>query len=78
MCSGYYSYRGGYDEFPGRERFNGDIIHPQHYQKISTIQANVWSSSVRERPHPRSAIAGDSAHVTMLQRLYLDGRTTRR
>src|SRR5215471_12847321 len=29
-CAGYYKYSEGYTpEFPGRERFNGRIVHPQ-------------------------------------------------
>ncbi|MGH9300096.1 MAG: flavin-containing monooxygenase, partial [Acidimicrobiales bacterium] len=30
LCSGYYSYEGGYlPEFPGRDRFEGCVVHPQ-------------------------------------------------
>ncbi len=30
MCSGYYSYKGGYTpDFVGRERFSGQVVHPQ-------------------------------------------------
>ena len=30
MCSGYYSYRGGYTpEFPGIDDFAGQVVHPQ-------------------------------------------------
>jgi monooxygenase len=32
MCSGYYNYDAGYTpHFEGRERFKGQIIHPQHW-----------------------------------------------
>ena len=32
MCSGYYSYQGGYTpEFPGIDRFEGEIVHPQKW-----------------------------------------------
>ena len=32
MCAGYYSYERGYTPaFKGRERFEGDIIHPQEW-----------------------------------------------
>ena len=35
MCSGYYDYQDGYTpEFPGRERFSGTVIHPQHLSLI--------------------------------------------
>ena len=32
MCSGYYSYKGGYTpEFAGRDDFRGEIVHPQEW-----------------------------------------------
>ena len=32
MCSGYYDYAAGYlPDFPGRERFAGRVVHPQHW-----------------------------------------------
>ena len=32
MCSGYYSYKGGYrPDFPGEERFGGTFVHPQQW-----------------------------------------------
>jgi monooxygenase len=32
MCSGYYNYDAGYTpDFPGVERFQGRIVHPQHW-----------------------------------------------
>jgi hypothetical protein len=32
MCSGYYNYESGYTpDFPGAERFRGQIVHPQHW-----------------------------------------------
>jgi monooxygenase len=32
MCTGYYNYDAGYTpHFEGRERFKGQIIHPQHW-----------------------------------------------
>ena len=31
-CSGYYRYDEGYTpEFPGIERFAGQVVHPQHW-----------------------------------------------
>ena len=34
MCSGYYSYEAGYTpEFPGIERFQGRIVHPQKWTR---------------------------------------------
>ena len=32
MCTGYYRYDEGYTpEFAGTERFQGQIVHPQHW-----------------------------------------------
>ena len=32
MCTGYYSYEGGYrPEFPGQDQFHGRIVHPQEW-----------------------------------------------
>ena len=32
MCSGYYRYDQGFTpEFPGIERFGGEVVHPQHW-----------------------------------------------
>ena len=32
MCSGYYSYKGGYEpEFPGVDQFAGQVVHPQKW-----------------------------------------------
>ncbi len=71
MCSGYYSYREGYTpEFPGRERFAGEIIHPQewppdfdaHGKEVVVIGSG--ATAVTLVP----ALAAQGAHVTMLQR----------
>ena len=33
-CTGYYNYDAGYrPDFPGEERFGGQIVHPQHWPK---------------------------------------------
>lgn len=38
MCSGYYSYKGGYSpKFEGRDRFQGDIIHPQFWPESADV-----------------------------------------
>lgn len=71
MCSGYYSYRGGYTpEFPGRERFSGLVVHPQDWpedldyagQRVVVIGSG--ATAVTLVP----AMARTAAHVTMLQR----------
>ena len=71
MCSGYYSYKEGYTpEFPGRERFQGQIVHPQawpedlDYTDKRVVVIGSGATAVTLVP----AMAGDAAHVTMLQR----------
>lgn len=71
MCSGYYSYSGGYvPEFPGRDRFQGQIIEPQqwpaglNYRGRRVVIIGSGATAVTLVP----AMAGDAAHVTMLQR----------
>ncbi len=71
MCSGYYSYREGYTpDFPGRERFQGRIVHPQawpedldHGDKRVVV---IGSGATAMTMVP--AMASTAAHVTMLQR----------
>ncbi len=71
MCSGYYSYRGGYTpEFEGRERFRGEIVHPQawpedlDYAGKRVVVIGSGATAVTLVP----AMADDAGHVTMLQR----------
>jgi cation diffusion facilitator CzcD-associated flavoprotein CzcO len=71
MCSGYYSYKGGYDpEFPGRETFKGRIVHPQQwpedldYKNKKVVVIGSGATAVTVVPE----MAKDAAHVTMLQR----------
>lgn len=71
MCSGYYSYEGGYEpEFPGRDRFQGQVIHPQKwpedldYTDKKVVIIGSGATAVTLVP----AMADDAAHVTMLQR----------
>jgi cation diffusion facilitator CzcD-associated flavoprotein CzcO len=71
MCSGYYSYAGGYDpEFPGRDAFKGTIIHPQKwpedldYKNKKVVVIGSGATAVTLVP----AMAEQAAHVTMLQR----------
>lgn len=71
MCSGYYSYRGGYDpEFVGRERFKGSIVHPQKWPSALDYAGKrvvvIGSGATAMTLVP--AMARDAAHVTMLQR----------
>lgn len=71
MCAGYYSYRGGHDpDFPGRDRFTGDIVHPQKwpddldYRDKRVVVIGSGATAVTLVP----AMAETANHVTMLQR----------
>jgi cation diffusion facilitator CzcD-associated flavoprotein CzcO len=71
MCSGYYDYAGGYDPaFPGRERFQGKIVHPQKwpedldYAGRRVVVIGSGATAVTIVPE----MAKTAAHVTMLQR----------
>jgi cation diffusion facilitator CzcD-associated flavoprotein CzcO len=69
--TGYYRYDQGYlPEFPGRERFSGTIVHPQHwpedldYYGKRVVVIGSGATAVTLVP----AMAERAAHVTMLQR----------
>ncbi|NND74513.1 MAG: NAD(P)/FAD-dependent oxidoreductase, partial [Ilumatobacter sp.] len=71
MCSGYYSYKGGYTpEFAGRERFEGQIVHPQDWpddfdyagKRVVIIGSGATAMTLVP------AMAADTEHITMLQR----------
>jgi len=71
MCSGYYRYDQGYlPEFPGMDRFRGQIVHPQHwdqdldYAGKRVIVIGSGATAVTLVP----AMARSAGHVTMLQR----------
>jgi len=71
MCSGYYRYDQGYTpEFPGIERFAGEVVHPQHwpedldYAGKRVVVIGSGATAVTLVP----AMAEDAAKVTMLQR----------
>lgn len=71
LCSGYYSYTGGYDpELPGREAFQGQVVHPQHwpeeldYAGKRVVIIGSGATAVTLAP----AMAEKAAHVTLLQR----------
>jgi monooxygenase len=70
-CRGYYDYARGHEpEFPGAEEFRGPIVHPQHwpadldYAGKDVVVIGSGATAVTLVP----AMAGDAAHVTMLQR----------
>ena len=71
MCSGYYSYKGGYTpSSPAATDFHGQVVHPAavarrprlHGQDVVIIGSG--ATAVTLLP----AMADDAAHVTMLQR----------
>ncbi len=71
FASGYYNYDEGYTpEFPGIERFNGTVVHPQHWpedldyagKKIVVIGSG--ATAVTLLP----SLADRAAKVSMLQR----------
>ena len=71
MCTGYYRYDAGHTpEFPGRERFQGRIVHPQlwpedlDYSGQRVVVIGSGATAVTLVP----AMAKRAAHVTMLQR----------
>ncbi|MDY7103548.1 MAG: NAD(P)/FAD-dependent oxidoreductase [Actinomycetota bacterium] len=71
MCSGYYSYKSGYTpQFEGRERFGGEIVHPQEWPEDLDYSGKrvvvIGSGATAMTLVP--AMAPDAAHVTMLQR----------
>ncbi|APR77562.1 monooxygenase, flavin-binding family protein [Minicystis rosea] len=70
-CTGYYDYAKGYTpEFPGRERFRGRVVHPQHwpedldYTGKRVVVIGSGATAITLVP----AMAEKAGHVTMLQR----------
>jgi monooxygenase len=71
MCTGYYRYDEGYTpQFPGVERFGGQIVHPQFwtdnvdYAGKRVVVIGSGATAVTLVP----ALAPEAGHVTMLQR----------
>ena len=70
-CSGYYRYDEGFrPEFPGEERFAGELIHPQHWPEDFDATGKrivvIGSGATAVTLVPNLADAAE--HVTMLQR----------
>jgi monooxygenase len=70
-CTGYYRYDEGYTpDLPGIEKFAGQVVHPQHwpedldYAGKRVVVIGSGATAVTIVP----AMAGEAAHVTMLQR----------
>lgn len=71
LCSGYYRYDQGYTPtWPGREQFQGRLVHPQEWPADLDLPGTkvvvVGSGATAVTLVPALAEAG--AHVTMLQR----------
>ena len=71
-ATGYYNYDAGFTpQFEGRERFRGDIVHPQHwpegfdYNGKNVVVIGSGATAVTLIP---AMVAGGAGHVTMLQR----------
>jgi monooxygenase len=71
MCAGYYRYKEGFTpDFPGRERFQGEIVHPQlwpedlDYKGKKVVIIGSGATAVTLLP----VMATEAAHVVMLQR----------
>jgi len=70
-AGGYYRYDEGFTPaFEGREKFRGQIVHPQHWPKDLDYRGKrvvvIGSGATAVTLVP--AMADDAAHVTMLQR----------
>ncbi len=70
-AGGYYRYDQGFTpQFPGRDRFAGEVVHPQHwpedldYTGKKVVVIGSGATAVTLVP----SMAGKAAHVTMLQR----------
>jgi cation diffusion facilitator CzcD-associated flavoprotein CzcO len=70
-CTGYYRYDEGYTPaLPGIENYAGRVVHPQHwpedldYAGKRVVVIGSGATAVTIVP----AMAGEAAHVTMLQR----------
>jgi monooxygenase len=71
VCSGYYRYDEGYTpEFPGLERFAGQVVHPQHWPEEVDYSGKrvvvIGSGATAMTLVP--SLAEKAEHVTMLQR----------
>lgn len=71
MCSGYYNYDEGYTpQFTGRDRFKGQIVHPQKwtddvdYTDKRVVVIGSGATAVTLVP----SLSEKAEHVTMLQR----------
>ena len=80
MCQGYYRHEEGYTpHWPGMERFQGRIVHPQTWPENLDYRGRnvlvIGSGATAATIVP--AMAGTAGHVTMLQRSPTWYRTAR-
>ena len=71
MCQGYYRHAEGHTpDFPGMDRFQGPIVHPQTWPEDLDYKGKtvvvIGSGATAATMIP--AMADDCAHITMLQR----------
>jgi len=71
MCSGYYSYKGGYTpEFAGIEQYQGQLVHPQQWPEDLDYAGKrvvvIGSGATAMTLVP--AMAEQAGHITMVQR----------
>lgn len=71
LCTGYYRYDAGHmPDFPGVDRFQGRLVHPQQwpqdldYRNKKVVVIGSGATAITLIP----AMAQDTAHITMLQR----------
>lgn len=71
MCTGYYRYDAGHmPDFPGMERYRGQLVHPQkwpedlEYKDKRVVVIGSGATAMTLIP----AMAGETEHITMLQR----------
>jgi cation diffusion facilitator CzcD-associated flavoprotein CzcO len=71
LCAGYYNYEQGYlPEFKGYDRFEGELVHPQHwpedldYRGKKVVIVGSGATAVTLVPE----MAKEAEHVVMLQR----------
>jgi cation diffusion facilitator CzcD-associated flavoprotein CzcO len=71
VCSGYYDYSEGYmPGWPGMDRFQGTMVHPQHWPETLNYEGRqvviIGSGATAVTLAP--AMAAKANHVTILQR----------
>ena len=71
MCQGYYRHNKGYTPtWPGLDKFNGEVIHPQHWPDTTQLAGKrvtvIGSGATAATLIP--SLSHQCEHVTMLQR----------